>query len=161
MNFKISTAIGFSLALTSALVINDASTAQARGKPCNPHCTIFDGVKIRRGYIPVLIKEGDALKQERKYDLAQAKYTQARELAKQNGDAEGEAIADSKLGELYTTTGNLEAASTHFTAAKTKYETLQNQEGINSVNRQLGKVQERQLQLQLRQINPSQFKIHQ
>jgi predicted negative regulator of RcsB-dependent stress response len=177
MNFQTSTTIALSLVLTPAVVINDSSTVQAQTRNCDRNCSSrFQGTRTgdaRREIIEKileLIKSGQATLNDRlvladtyrlegKYSLAQEQLSQVSKLAKQNGDTEGEAIAHTRLGEIFTTTGKFEEASAHLTTAKNIYEALQNKQGINSVNRQLGRV--RIQQRQLRQINPSRFKTHQ
>jgi tetratricopeptide (TPR) repeat protein len=176
MNFKTSIAISLGLVLTSAAFFNDVSTAQTQSrKPASP-CKRFNcgnpspGGTYGDGNLPPFIKiikeiisKGDAFMTEGKHDLAKEQYSQALELSQSqlSGSAEGEAMAHSRLGELSTITGNFEEASTHLTAAKTIYQTLQNKEGINSVNLQLVRVQEIQLQQIQQQINRSQLQIRQ
>lgn len=120
MHTKIFTAIGLNLVLTSAVVTNDVHNVQAQRKVgnCNRFCsTRYEGARIGLGrrelieQIEALIKQrlatvddylrlGDAYKQEGNYDLAQQRLSQGLELAKKNGDAEGQAIINQRQREV-------------------------------------------------------------
>jgi hypothetical protein len=155
MNFKISTAIGLGLVLTSTTFLNGSSTAQCRTPLCGA-TRLPDGQRLGRGNLPAIIQEmiskGDDFLRNEQYYLAKEQYSQALEQAKQIGNAEGEAIALRGLSEISIKTGNLKEASAHLTAEKAIYERLQNKQGINSVNRQLGVIRIQQRQLQQRQL---------
>ncbi len=170
MHLKNFTTTGLSLILISTIVANDTYTVQAQsrfGNCVRPCGSRYKGSHIGSGQRAVIEKIegliklgqatvddylilGDAYRLEKNYDLAQQRLSQGLEIAKQNGDRQGQAIALSGLGQVFTETGRLEDASSNLTAAKNIYSTLGNQQGINLVDWQL-----RNVIIQQRLINPS------
>jgi hypothetical protein len=118
---KIFTAIGLNLVLTSAVVTNDVHNVQAQPlkvQNCNPICSnrsprghtgsprrelieqIEALIKQQRATAGDYRKLADAYKQEGNYDLARLRLSQGLEVAKKNGDAEGQAIIMQRQREL-------------------------------------------------------------
>lgn len=72
--------------------------------------------------------------------LAEARYLQAIELAKSVQDPEAEALARTGLAKVYTTTGNLEAATRQFQQAQAKYESLGDEQKASDIERNLSEL---------------------
>jgi hypothetical protein len=72
--------------------------------------------------------------------LAEARYLQAIELAKAAQDPEAEALARTGLAKVYTTTGNLEAATSQFQQAQAKYESLGDEQKASDIERNLSEL---------------------
>ncbi len=174
MDVRILNLIGLSLVLTLGVVANDGRAAQAgqhRIAPCDRPCSSrYRGVRTPDGRIPpeaiasieALINSGqakvdnylilaDIYSLEGNYDLAQARLSQGLELSNKDRDIEGQAIAHTRLGEVFTKTGNLKQASSHLTVAKNLYGTLNNKQELRIVDQQL-----RRVFILQRQNNPSQ-----
>jgi energy-coupling factor transporter ATP-binding protein EcfA2 len=90
---------------------------------------------------------------EKNFTAAQTRYSQALELAVKNNDLEGQAIAQSSMGEISAATGNLKDAVSQIALAKDTYQRLGNGQRVSELNQRLVEIN-KQLQ-----VNPSQLQI--
>jgi hypothetical protein len=147
----------------SARIRGDYSRAGISGGTLIPAEQLVQiGILIAQGQAKVddYLIFGYANAVEKNFTAAQTRYSQALELAVKNNDLEGQAIAQSSMGEISAATGNLKDAVSQIALAKDTYQRLGNGQRVSELNQRLVEIN-KQLQVnpsQL-QINPSQLQI--